>query len=31
MAEEARRSKGKRRLTDEQIASMQSIDVASTV
>jgi len=31
MVEEARRSKGKRRLTDEQIASMQSIDVASTV
>ena len=31
MAEEARRSKGKRRLTDEQIASMQSIDVAGTV
>ena len=29
--EEIRRSKGKRRLTDEQIASMQSIDVAGTV
>ena len=29
--EEIRRSKGKRRLTDEQIAAMQSIDVAGTV
>jgi transposase len=31
MAEETRRSKGKRRLADEQIAAMQSIDVAGTV